>query len=300
MIRVDYDKGVLEVRPFSGEELWKIYHLIENGDFASSETTRIVKVGEDEKSKRRVFMKIVVENIDFDVSSETIHLRGRVVECPETLDGVRGHYHTLSIGVGDKLILEKKEISLIHRRILSQEVNTQRFIIVAIELGVSTIATVRDYGVVESFEVEQDIPGKNFPEEREALAKRFFHEVAKALKKLWVNDKPKIILIGPNVMRDAFTNFLKDKYRDLYASITGSFHCSGGTISAVNEFLKSNEMKIVARELKVVNEINAIEEFLKSLVEEKAVYGLEETWKAVEKGEVSLRIIHVKLAWQLT
>ncbi|MEM2940360.1 MAG: mRNA surveillance protein pelota [Thermoproteota archaeon] len=300
MIKVDYDKGILEIRPFSGEELWKAYHLIEEGDLASAETVRIIKIEEGEKNRRKAFLKIRVEKVEFDVSSETIQLNGRVLECPEDMEGVLGHYHTLSIGVGGSVTLEKQQLSPLHRKILNQSINVQKYIVVAVEFGTATITLVKDYGIVESLEVEQDIPGKNFPEEREALAARFFHEAAKTLRSLWVNGKPKIILIGPSVIRDAFASFLRDKYGELHASITGSFHSSGGTISAVNEFLRSNEMRIVARELKAVSEINVIEEFLKSLVEEKAVYGLEETWNAVEKGAVSHLIIHVKLASKST
>ncbi|MCX8182810.1 MAG: mRNA surveillance protein pelota [Crenarchaeota archaeon] len=297
MIRVDYDKKVLEIRPFSGEELWKAYHLIDEGDLASAETVRVLKIDEGEKSRRKALLKIMVEKVEFEVLAETIQLRGRVLECPEDMEGVLGHYHTLTIGVGDRVVVEKQEISPVHRKILSQDVNTKKYIVVAVELGTATLAVVKDYGVVESLEVEQDIPGKNFPEEREALAVRFFHEVSKTLRSVWVKEgKPKIILVGPSVTREAFLKFMEEKYRDLQASVAGCFHSSGGTISAVNEFLRSNEMKVVARELKIVDEITAIESFFESLVEEKAVYGLEETWKAVEKGAVSQLIIHVKQA----
>lgn len=298
MIKVDYDRNLLEIRPFSGEELWKAYHLIDEGDLASAETVRIIKIEEGEKTRRKAFLKIRVEKAEFDVSSETIQLRGRVLECPEDMEGVLGHYHTLSIGVGCRVTLEKQELSPLHRKILSQSINVQKYIVAAVEFGTATITLVKDYGIVESLEVEQDIPGKNFPEEREALAARFFYEIAKTLRNLWINGKPRVILIGPSVIREAFAVFLRDKYGELHASVAGSFHSSGGTISAVNEFLRSNEMRVVARELKAVSEINVIEEFLKSLVEEKAIYGLKETWNAVEKGAVSHLIIHVKLASQ--
>ncbi|MBO3840251.1 MAG: mRNA surveillance protein pelota [Thermoproteota archaeon] len=296
MIRVDYDKGILEIKPFSGEELWKVFHLIDEGDRALAETTRIVKVGEEEKVRRKVLIKIVVESVEFDVSSESIRLRGRVIECPEDLEGVKGHYHSLSIGVGDRLVLEKQEISPIQRRILSQEVSTQRFIVVAIELGVSTIALVKDYGIVESIEVEQDVPGKNFPAEREALVKRFFHETAKVLREAWLREKPMIVIIGLSVVYESFLRFLKEEYKDIHSAVVGCFHASGGTLSAVYEFLRSGEMKVVAKELKSIDEMVAVEELLKSMVEEKAVYGIEETWKAVEKGAVDHLIIHAKLA----
>lgn len=299
MIKVNYDKSILKIRPFSGEELWKVYHLIDEGDLASAETVRIIKIDEGEKSRHKALLKIMVKKAEFEVSSETIQLRGRVLECPEDMEGVLGHYHTLSIGIGDRVVVEKRELSPIHRRILSRGVNTRKYIVVAVELGTATLAVVKDYGIVETIEVEQDIPGKNFPDEREALSARFFHEVAKALRSIWVKEgKPKIILIGPSVVREALLKFLEEKYRDLHAFIARSFHSSGGTVSAVNEFLRSNEMKVVARELKVVDEITAIESFLKSLVEEKAVYGLEETRKAVEKGAVSQLIVHVKQASQ--
>ncbi|MEM3956799.1 MAG: mRNA surveillance protein pelota [Thermoproteota archaeon] len=299
MIRVDYDKKVLEIKPFSGEELWKAYHLIDEGDLASAETVRILKIDEGEKSRRKALLKIMVENVEFEVSSETIKLRGRVLECPDNMEGVLGHYHTLTIGVGDRVVVEKQELSPIHRKILSRDVSTKKYVVVAVELGAATLAVVKDYGVVESLEVDQGIPGKNFPEEREAMAVRFFHEVSKTLRNIWIKEgKPKIILIGPSVTREAFLKFMESKYKDLHSSIAGCFHSSGGTISAVNEFLRSNEMKVVARELKVVDEITAIEGFFESLVEDKAVYGLEETWKAVEKGAVSQLIIHVKLASQ--
>ncbi|MEM3712365.1 MAG: mRNA surveillance protein pelota [Thermoproteota archaeon] len=296
MIKVDYNKSILEIRPFSGEELWKVYHLIDKNDLASAETIRIVKVGGDEKSRRRVFMKIMVEEVEFDVSSEAIHLKGRVLDCPDDLEGVKGHYHTLSIGVGDRLILEKQEISPIHEKILNQEVNTRKLVIIAIEFGVATIAIVKDYGVVENAVVEHDIAGKNFPEEHEASVRSFFRETINVLRELWLRDKPRIILIGPSVIRESFLRFLKEEHKDIHGAIVGCFHASGGTISAVNEFLRGREMKVVAKELKSIDEIVAVESLLESIAKEKAVYGVEETWKAVEKGAVSHLIIHVKLA----
>ncbi|MCS7139019.1 MAG: mRNA surveillance protein pelota [Crenarchaeota archaeon] len=296
MIKVDYSKCVLEIRPFSGEELWKVYHLIDKGDRASAETTRIIKVGEDEKSRRKVFMKIIVENIEFDISSEIIRLKGRVLECPEDVEGVKGHYHTLSIGIGDRLILEKQEISPIHEKILNQDVNTRKLVIVAVELGVATIAIVKDYGVVESTMVEQDIVGKNFPERREASMRSFFREVLKVLEDFWVKEKPRIILIGPSIIRDYFLSFLEEERKDIRNSVVGCFHAFGGTISAVNDFLRSGEMKVVAKELKIIDEIEVVEYLFKSIAEEKAVYGVEETWRAIEKGAVDHLIIHVKLA----
>lgn len=296
MIKVDYDKGVLEIKPFSGEELWKVYHLIDKNDLASAETIRVVKIDGDEKIRRKVFMKIMVEEVEFNISSETIHLRGRVLECPEDLEGVKGHYHTLSIGVGDSLILEKQEISPIHEKILNQEVNIRKLIIVAVELGTATIAIVKDYGVVESKVIEQEISGKNLPEEHEASVRRLFKEVINALRELWIKEKPRIIVIGPSVIRELLLRFIEEEHKDIHSAIVGCFHASGGTISAVNEFLKSGEMKVVAKELKSIDEITAVEALLKSIAEEKAVYGIEDTWKAVERGAVSHLIIHVKLA----
>lgn len=296
MIKVDYNKKVMEIRPFSGEELWKVYHLIDKNDLASAETIRVVKICEDEKTRRKVFMKITVEEVEFDVPSETIHLKGRVLDCPEDLEGVKGHYHTLTIRIGDRLILEKHEISPIHMRILNQEINTRKIIIVAIELGTATIAIVRDYGIMESSVIEQDITGKNFPEEHEASIRRFFRDITKVLRGLWLKEKPNVILIGPSVIRESFSKFLKDEHKDIHETIVGCFHASGGTISAINEFLKSGEMKVVAKELKSIDEIMAVEDLFKSIAEEKAVYGIEETWNAVEKGAVNHLIIHVKLA----
>jgi protein pelota len=296
MIKVNYGKKLIEVRPSSAEELWKAYHLIDKGDKASAETIRIVKVGENEKSSRKAFLKIMVEDVEFDIPSENILLRGRVLECPEDLEGVRGHYHTLSIGIGDRLTLEKDEISKIHERVLNQKLSLQKYLVVAVELSIATIAFIKDFGIAESLNVEHDIPSKSFPEERETLVRRFFHEVAKVLRNVWLRDKPKIILIGPSVVREAFLKFLGEEYRDLYNAVSGCFHSSGGTISAVNEFLRGGEMRVVARELKAVEEMAAIEDFLKSIVEDKAVYGVENTWKAVESGAVSHLIVHVKLA----
>ncbi|MGQ9479376.1 MAG: mRNA surveillance protein pelota [Thermoproteota archaeon] len=298
MIKVDYDKKIMEIRPLSGEELWKAYHLIDEGDFASAETVRVLKIEEGEKSRRKAFLKIRVEKVEFDVSSETIQLRGRVLECPEDMEGVRGHYHTLTLGVGGSLVLEKQDISMIHLKILEQSVNVKKYIIVAVELGKACLSLVRDYGIVLTQEIEEEIPGKNYQSERETLLRRFFHEVAKALRKIWVNDKPRIILIGPDLIRDLFQDFLRDNYSDLHTSIVGRFHASGGTVSAVNEFLRSGDMRTVARELKAVSETEAVEDLFKNLVEDRAVYGVDETLNAVERGAVEHLIIHAKTVSQ--
>lgn len=92
-------------------DLWHLEKIVERGDLITAKTLRTIFIRrEEEKIKTRkklVTLTIRVEKIDFSKQKNKLRLKGKIVEAPE--DVQRGSYHTIEIGLGDKLKIEKRE-----------------------------------------------------------------------------------------------------------------------------------------------------------------------------------------------
>lgn len=83
------------------------------------------------------------------------------------------------------------------------------------------------------------------------------------------------------------TNILKSKSKFLVV------HCSTGHLHALNEVLKSEEVKVKLADTKFARESRAVDEFYKmiGIDEQRAYYGPQHVVRAVEAGAVGTLLI---------
>lgn len=92
-------------------DLWHLQHIVEAGDSITAKTPRMIFVQRgDEKEKgmkKFVLLTIKVEKFEFDEHKNKLRLAGKILEAPEEVQ--LGSYHTIEVGVGKLLSIEKKE-----------------------------------------------------------------------------------------------------------------------------------------------------------------------------------------------
>jgi len=97
-------------------DLWYLEKIVEKGDLITARTLRTIFIRrEEEKIKTRkklVTLTIRVEKVDFSKQKNRLRLKGKIVEAPEEVQ--RGSYHTIEVGLGKKLTIEKKEWKKVH------------------------------------------------------------------------------------------------------------------------------------------------------------------------------------------
>ena len=108
---LDIKKGVVKVGVENLDDLWYLSTIIDKGDFVKGQTVRKVRIGEKEERsakivKKKVSLKIEVDNIEFHKFSDVLRVGGKIVEGPEDIP--KGSHHTFNVG-GNTLITIIKE-----------------------------------------------------------------------------------------------------------------------------------------------------------------------------------------------
>jgi stalled ribosome rescue protein Dom34 len=113
---LELNKGgkVARIKVDSSFDLWHLEKIISKGDFVTARTQRNIFIqreeGKEKVRKKFVVLKIGVEKIEFDEKKNKLRLNGRIVEAPEEIS--KGDYHTIEVGVGLVLKIEKQEWSV--------------------------------------------------------------------------------------------------------------------------------------------------------------------------------------------
>lgn len=109
VLTLDEREGYLELVIEVPEDLYFLTLILDRGDRVYAWTTRQLRVGggEERGDRVRVYLGVSVEKISYSKFSSKLRLTGRIVDAPEVVGG-KGSYHTLSVGVGDKVKVVKQ------------------------------------------------------------------------------------------------------------------------------------------------------------------------------------------------
>lgn len=271
------------------DDLWHLYNIIEKDDFVSALSYRKV-VGKDEKlrpeksEKKKVFLILKVEKIEFHEFSDRLRILGTISEGEE-----KGKHHTFNLTIGDdlKIVKEWKDWHL--ERIVSaiKSAKLPLIIFVAIDYDECTIAFLRSYGIQEIARIGGVSSGKQF-EAREGK-KDFYNEIFIKLKQIRNNEQ--IIILGPGFAKEEFFSFVKDKDKEFAKNVIIEATGQNG-LTAIHELLKKGIVSEILKESRIAQETELVEKLLQEIAKNGlAVYGKEETKNALSLGAVEILLI---------
>jgi len=109
ILESNFEKGYAKIVVNNKLDLWCLENIIGKGDVVTAKSPRYIFVQREEgkeKSERKVVkLKIIVEKVEFSKSRDGLRINGKIVECPK--DVPKG-YHTIEVGLGSKIEIEKK------------------------------------------------------------------------------------------------------------------------------------------------------------------------------------------------
>jgi protein pelota len=105
------EKKVARLKLDDPLDLWHIQNILEVGDFVTAKTLRTIFIqkeeGKEKGEKKFVTLKIKVEKVEFDKYKNKLRVAGKIIEAPKEVP--KGSYHTIEVGVGNFLTVEKEE-----------------------------------------------------------------------------------------------------------------------------------------------------------------------------------------------
>ena len=284
--------------PQSADDLWHLYNIIRKGDEVYANTTREVKpddkYGRPGRGERvPVFLGVRVEDVGWDKFLGRLRVHGVICEAPDSVP--TGAHHTLSVTVNTPLTIVKEEwaqhyLDRVKRAARSSE---KPLIIVSVDDEGFAVATTTQYGVEGRVEERVRLPGKLEAEKRGDAVRQYFRRVLDALRKVWMEGKSPIVVVGVGFVKNDFVSFLRGEAGDVAGSVVDVKSVNNGGMSGVQEALRSGVLLKAMRQLRVAEECEVVEELLGRLGRgEKTVsYGLVEVERAVDLGAVERLVL---------
>ena len=293
ILDVDNKEEIIILRIEDLNDLWTLYNTIAKNDHVTARTNRRIVLKEGSKGERKQMnLKINVDSIAFHEFSNRLRVKGTILEGPEDFVSY-GTYHTLNLEPGQKLTIKKHKWlkSEIKRLRKSPRFQTDFvMLIVAIETGLATISLITNYSHNRIATIKKNIPGKRYEQSyRNKAFEEFFSEISTIIKEKTESIDLKILIIcGPGSTKDHLTQFIKEKAQILRLPKIMSIQASSGTESAIFEILKSKELALLKKNVKIFLETEKIEEIfhLFSTQSDLIAIGFDEISKAIEKGAV--------------
>lgn len=290
---------IIEVIPETLDDLWHLSHIIKEGDFITSKTTRRIqdtsgdKIRSDRGVKKTFTLEVQIESISFHMFTGKLRLTGSITKGPEDLIPL-GSHHTIEVKFNTPLKIKKGKWSKWDIQRLQQAVKASKklsAIIVLIEENTVTFGLIRQFGIEYYGPVIGNISGKRIIDKnRNKEIIDFYQSIVKIIYKY--KDIQSIIVAGPGFAKNDFLKFLQDNYNDLSKKSIIESTGSGGRVG-IQEVLKKGTVEKLTTENRVAFEMKDINNLLKLLSKnsELVVYGLNQTKNAINMGAVKKLLI---------
>ena len=290
----DLRRGKIKLTVESLDDLWHLQHLVEPGDIATAQTWRREREAEDKlrperREKRRVTLSIQVETVEFYEHANRLHLLGTILEGPDV-----GKHHSLSLELGSTLTITKtwrpEHLDRVKEAVRASR--RPRVLLVALDDASAELALVRQYGLEELGTIYHPRAGKRYTVEREADERKFFHELAAAMRNIISREGIRAAVVGgPGFTKDAFAALLREEYPELFSNVRRDDISSGGR-AGLNEMVRRGLVERVSREDRVSYETSLVEQLMGEIAKEGlASYGKAEVERVASLGAVEKLLV---------
>lgn len=297
IIEKNLHKGYIKLVPDSVDDFWHLYNVINKGDEVYAYSSRAIKTDQEysrPKSGERfsAFMGVKVEGVSWDKFLGKLRVHGTICQAPEVIPP--GAHHTLSISLQQPLTIVKEDWPkhAVERLNRASE-NEKPILIISIDDEGFAIAETKQYGVEIRIEERTKLPGKLEADKRTAATKEYFSRALKSLQQLWLQNRSPIVVVGVGFIKSDFVDYLSEENKLMAQAIADVKSVNNGGTAGIYESLRSGVLLRAARQLRVVEETEIIEEIMKRLgkAENTVSYGLEGVSNALQMGAVETLIV---------
>lgn len=305
IIKQDTKEGIIEIVPETLDDLWHLSHIIEEGDNASSKTTRRIqdntgdKLRSDRGVKKTFYLGLDIENITFHLFTGKLRLTGTITKGPEDLIPL-GSHHTLEVKLNTPIKIKKSFWPKWAIKRLNQAIEASKklsAIIIVFEDDTATIGLMRQFGIEYYGPIKGHVSGKRIIDKnRQKNIVQFYDKVIESIEKF--DSIQNIVIAGPGFVKNDFYEYIKDNYKNL-AKISVIEATGSGGRNGISEVLKKGTVEKLTAENRVAQEMGAINRLLTEIGKNssKIAYGIKQTKNAINLGAVSeLLILDTKVA----
>lgn len=291
LLHQDRKTGEIKFQVDNMDDLWHLYNIIEVGDLVLAVTYRreeqkTDKVRAERGEKKRVFLGIRVERVEFHEFDNRLRITGVIEQGPQDL----GAHHTLNVEEGESLSVVKehwRDSTLDRVKRALDDSKRPTIVFVALENDEATIAVMRQYGMQNVATIYGPSGGKMYEQKGDD---DFFQEVIEKVKQLVTGDVP-LVVLGPGFAKETLVAMGKQREPEVFRRVH-VYHTGQAGMAGVHELMKRGMGAEVLEGSRVAEETNMVEKVLEEIAKGGLVaYGPHEVEEAVRAGAVHTLLI---------
>lgn len=288
LLHRDAATGLLRLRLETPSDLWRIARLVRVGDAVGASTTRRdpeapEDVANAERTRRRVFLTIRAEQVEFHGFSQHVRITGPILEGPFDI----GRHHTLDLREGDEVRVTKPSLTAGERALLDEGIagkGDPTIVLAAVDWGDSSIVRLRGRALEPVADLRRTIAGKRYAGgqgEKDRAA--YVEELLGVLRREGATATA-IVIAGPGFLKESLLHRLAEAEPELGAKARVYPTSESGRVG-VDELLRSGKASEALRGSVAAEESEVVERLVRSLAGGvRAAVGDREVTEAVDAG----------------
>jgi protein pelota len=295
LLHRDPSTGLLRLRLESPSDLWRVARLVRPGDLVGGSTTRRdpeapADVPGAERTRRRVWIVVVAEQVEFHGFSKHVRVTGPIREGPFDL----GRHHTLDLQEGDELTVLKPSLSASDRLLLDEGVagtGEPTILLAAVDWGDSSLVRLRGRAIEPVADLKRTIAGKRYEGGQGEKDRTAYVEELVTLLRREGPSATAVVVAGPGFLKEELARRLHEVDSPLASKLKVYATAESGRVG-VHELLKSGRATEVLRGSVAAEEAEFVERLVRSLaLGTRAAVGRREVAEAVEAGAVETLLV---------
>jgi protein pelota len=299
LIHRDPKTGVMKLRLETPSDLWRVTRLVQPGDRVGASTTRRdpevpLDTPAAQRERRRVWLVINAEEVEFHGFTRHVRITGPIVEGPFDL----GRHHTLDLGEGDELSVQKEHLTGGERAILDEALEGRgepTVLLAAVDWGESSIVRLRGRAIEPVADLNRTLAGKQFAAAQGEKDRGAYLEEILGVILREAATADLLVVAGPGFLKESVAKALSERAPALRAKLK-VFSASESGRSGINELLRSGRASEALRGSVAAEEAALVERLVNALGGgRRAAVGLGEVAEAASAGAVETMLVSESL-----
>jgi len=299
LIHHDASSGRFRLRLETPSDLWRIARFVRPGEIVGASTTRRdpeapLEVAGAERARRRVFLAVRAEQVEFHGFSKHVRITGPIVEGPFDI----GRHHTLDLGEGDEVSVVKPAPTAADRTILDEGLHgadDPTVLLAAVDWGDSSLVRLRGRAILPVADVRRTIAGKQYEGGQGEKDRTAYRDELLALLRREGAGAHAILLAGPGFLKEELQRRLAETDPALHKKLRVYSTSESGRVG-VDELLRSGRASEALRGSVAAEEAEVVERLVRSLAGgRRAAVGPAEVAEAADAGAVDTLLVSESL-----
>jgi protein pelota len=295
LLHHDASTGRFRLRLETPSDLWRIARFVHPGEAVGASTTRRdpeapAEVAGAERARRRVFLTVRAEQVEFHGFSKHVRVTGPIVEGPFDI----GRHHTLDLDVGDEVVVTKERPSAGDRTILDEGLkgtDDPTILIAAVDWGDSSIVRVRGRSIEPVADVRRTIAGKQYEGGQGEKDRTAYVEELLGLLRREGASATAVLVVGPGFLKERVQERIGEADPGLRRKVKLYSTSESGRVG-VDELLRSGKATEALRGSVAAEEAEAVERLVRAMAGGlRTALGPTEVREAVDAGAVETLLV---------